>query len=58
MKQIRFKNFSVLSLVVNSSELELHDINLESKKEWIIFIHLSFSKGKGELKQEIPDVTG
>ena len=47
-----------LSLVVNVSELELHDINLESKKEWLIFINTSFNRGKGELKQEIPEVPG
>ena len=47
-----------LSLVVNVSELDLHDINLESKKEWLIFINTSFSRGKGELKQKIPEVPG
>ena len=47
-----------LSLVVNISELELHDMNLESKKEWLIFMNISFGRGKGELKQEIPEVAG
>ena len=45
-----------LSLVVNISEFELHDLNLESKKEWIIFMNISFGSGKGELKHEIPEV--
>ena len=47
-----------LSLVINLSELDLHDINLESKKEWLIFLNTSFSRGKGELKQVIPEVPG
>jgi len=45
-----------LSLVVNISEFELHDLNLESKKEWLIFMNISFGSGKGELKHEIPEV--
>ena len=44
-----------LSLVLNISELELHEINLESKKEWLIFMNISFGRGKGELKQVIPE---
>ena len=47
-----------LSSVLNVSELNPHELNLESKKEWLIFISISFSRGKGELKQEIPDVPG
>ena len=49
---------SALSLIVNISELELHDMNLESKKEWLIFMNISFGRGKGDLKQEIPEVAG
>lgn len=44
-----------LSLVVNISEFELHDMNLGSKKEWLIFMNISFGRGKGELKHEIPE---
>jgi hypothetical protein len=29
-----------------------------STKEWFVYIHLSFSKGKGEMKMVIPDVPG
>lgn len=47
-----------LSRVVRISKLELQELNLELNKEWIIFINISFGKGKGELKQEIPDVPG
>ena len=50
--------YKALSLVVNISELELHDMNLESKKEWLIFMNISFGRGKGELKQEIPEAPG
>ena len=48
----------VLSQIVNVSELKLDNINLESKKEWLIFMNISFGRGKGELKQEIPEVSG
>ncbi len=44
-----------LSKVVNISNLDVHNINLESKKEWLIFMNISFGKGKGKLKQEIPE---
>lgn len=33
-------------------------INLNSKKEWLILINLSFSKGNGNLKNNIPNVPG
>jgi len=49
---------SALSLVVTMSEIDQFDINLESKKEWLIFMNTSFTRGKGELKQEIPKVLG
>ena len=49
---------SALSHAVHISELELHEINLASKKEWLIFMNISFGRGKGELKQEIPQALG
>jgi len=48
--------YKALSLVLSISELELHNLNLESDKEWLIFMNISFNRGKGELKQEIPEV--
>lgn len=47
-----------LSQIVNVSELERDNISLESKKEWLIFMNISFGRGKGELKQETPEVPG
>ncbi len=47
-----------LALVLKVSELDLNELNLESKKDWIIFINISFGKGIGELKQKIPKVPG
>ncbi len=44
-----------LSRVANISILDVHNINLDSKKEWLIFMNISFGKGKGKLKQEIPE---
>ncbi len=43
---------SILSMPVYNSQ----DINLKSNKEWLILMNVSFSNGKGELKQEIPKV--
>ncbi len=47
-----------LSLLFNLPELEQQHINLASKKDWLIFMNISFSRGKGQLKQEIPEVPG
>lgn len=30
-------------------------MNLESKKEWLIFMNISFGRGKGDLKHKIPE---
>lgn len=48
----------LFSSILNVSELKFQEINQESKKEWLIFVNTSFAQGKGELKQEIPDVPG
>ena len=53
--QVLHKELSVLG---NLSNLESDLINLESKKEWLIFMNISFGQGKGDLKNEIPDVPG
>ena len=47
-----------LSTILTLSELRLPDLNLKSKKECLIFMNVSFSKGEGNLKNEIPDVPG
>jgi hypothetical protein len=47
-----------LSQIINVSELKLNTINLQSKKDWLIFMNISFGKGKGELKQKTPEVPG
>ena len=40
------------------SESEPENIDSNSNKDWWIFMNVSFSKGKGNLKVEIPDVPG
>ncbi len=42
----------------NTSEFEVQNINNESRKEWMIYMNISFSKGTGNLINEIPDVPG
>ncbi len=49
---------TALSKILTISELENQEISQTSKKEWLIFMNLSFSNGKGDLKIEIPMVPG
>ena len=47
-----------LSEIINVSDFNHENVNLNSRKEWLIFLHISFSSGKGELKSNIPAVPG
>ena len=47
-----------LSAILTVSDFDSKNVNLGSKKEWLIFINVSFSNGKGELKIEQPSVPG
>jgi len=47
-----------LNGILKISDIESKDIILKSKKEWRIFMNISFSKGTGELKIEKPEVPG
>lgn len=47
-----------LTQEVKVSELDSDNSHLKSQKEWLIYMHISFSNGKGDLKQEIPAVPG
>ena len=49
---------SELSDVVDLVDESPNDIDLDSKKEWLIFINVSFGKGRGALKNEVPEVPG
>jgi hypothetical protein len=49
-----YKSFSEI-LSINDDE---NAINSESKKELLIFMNISFGKGKGTLKSQIPAVPG
>lgn len=40
------------------SDIDRGLINQHSKKEWLIFMNISFSKGKGDLKIDVPEVPG
>jgi mRNA deadenylase 3'-5' endonuclease subunit Ccr4 len=46
------------SSILNISDIELDKINIKSNKEWLVLLNISFNKGKGELKRNIPDVPG
>jgi len=50
--------YSELSLFVNLSEIGFHQFSSESSKEWLLFMNISFGKGKGYLKNEVPEVPG
>jgi hypothetical protein len=47
-----------LSSVVDLSSLNANSINSSSGKEWLVAINISFSQGKGNMKQSIPKVPG
>lgn len=49
---------SELSKFIKISEPLPDNLNLNSSKEWWILMNISFSKGKGDLKVEIPNVPG
>ena len=47
-----------LNAIINLFEPEPANLNHNSKLDWWIFINVSFGKGKGKLKVEIPNVPG
>ena len=47
-----------ISSTMRISEQEPERIDNCSKKDWWIFINLSFTKGKGDLAVEVPNVPG
>ena len=50
--------FHALSSIVEISEFDFDKINQESNKEWLIFLNVSFSRGKGDLRIEVPAAPG
>ena len=50
--------YSELETIISISESKPGNIDDDSKKDWWILMNVSFSKGKGNLKVEIPDVPG
>ena len=50
--------YSELETIISISESKPGNIDDHSKKDWWILMNVSFSKGKGNLKVEIPDVPG
>ncbi|MCR9289157.1 MAG: hypothetical protein NXI23_17415 [Bacteroidetes bacterium] len=47
-----------LSHIINLTEPEPNNLNQYSKLDWWILMNVSFGKGKGDLKMEIPNVLG
>ena len=47
-----------LGSLLNISDLEAETVNPNSKKEWLVFINISFGSGTGDLKGIVPDVPG
>jgi len=47
-----------LSKIFKLSELDSNGVNNDSQKEWIISLNISFIKGEGNLKWEVPAVPG
>lgn len=44
--------------ICEMSDFDVKIIDHDSKKEWLIFMNISFGKGKGKLKLNIPEVPG
>ena len=40
------------------SELDINALSQQSKKEWVIYLNLSFGAGTGDLRIDVPDVPG
>ena len=47
---------NALKSILKISDIESKHAIAQSKKEWLIFMNISFSKGTGELKIEKPEV--
>ena len=47
---------NALKSILKISDIESKHAIPQSKKEWLIFMNISFSKGTGELKIEKPEV--
>ena len=50
--------YSELESIMQITEAKPSHLNDNSKKDWWILMNVSFSKGKGNLKVEIPNVPG
>jgi len=46
------KLYQALSQILNVSDFETNSIRIESRKNWVIFMNISFSIGKGDLSVE------
>ncbi len=44
--------------ILKISDIESRNDIQKSKKEWLVLMNISFSKGKGDFKTEIPAVPG
>lgn len=49
---------SALKGIIKLSDIDVEKILGTSRKEWFVFLNISFSKGKGELKTKVPAVPG
>ncbi len=47
-----------LSTILTVSDVSDGNINPNSKEEWLLFVNISFGKGKGDLMIEVPAVPG
>lgn len=50
--------FVALNTVITVEEVDLSQVDPSSTREWLIFLYISFSKGKGKLETIVPEVPG
>ena len=50
--------YTSFSNILNISDCDIKKLKSNSKKEWLIFMSISFSVGKGKLSIEKPSIPG
>ena len=50
--------YKALASITTMSEFDAESLNKDSKKEWLVFLNVSFTNAQGKLKSIVPEVPG
>ena len=50
--------YQALAKITTISEFDAESLSKHSKKEWLVFLNISFTNAQGKLKSIIPEVPG